>query len=325
MNKEFENVVLTFWGSIENMITLLLSTYNGEKYLQEQIDSFSSQSHKNFRLIARDDGSSDKSKEILVSNGIDLLSSDRNVGVKKSFSLLLEHALKETSSEYFMFGDQDDVWDEEKIGKTFKKMKEMENKYPNIALLVHTDLEVVDKNLQTIDKSFWHFENIDPSCNDFNRLLIQNTITGCTVMINRKLAELALPIPHEAIMHDWWLGLVASKFGKIAYIDEPLIKYRQHGNNSIGAKGFGYWAIWTKFYKIFVKNEFYLHHLLVNIFQAKAFLERYRDILDAKTIEILKDFTSIESKSFLQKRKTLLRYKLFKQGFTRNLGLFLKI
>ncbi len=310
---------------VDNSIIVVLSVYNGNKYLQKQIDSFSSQSHTSFYLIARDDGSSDKSKEILVSNGIDLLSSDRNVGVKKSFSFLLEHALKKTNSEYFMFSDQDDIWDDKKIEKTFNKMKEMESKYPNMPLLVHTDLEVVDENLKTIANSFWHFENIDPSYNAFNRLLMQNTITGCTVMINRKLAELALPIPDEAIMHDWWIGLVASMFGKIAYVNEPLIKYRQHGGNSIGAKGFSYLAIWIKFYKIFVKNELYIKHLLINVSQAKAFLARYRNVLDKDSVTMLEEFTTIGSKSFLQKRKILVKHKLLKQGIFRNIGLLLKI
>ena len=308
------------------MITVLMSTYNGEKYLQEQIDSLLNQSYKDFELIARDDGGNDNSKDILASNGISLLSSGANVGVKKSFSALLEYALKKTKkNEYFMFSDQDDVWSQEKIEKAFKKMKEIENEYPKIPLLVYTDLEVVDDNLQTINKSFWHFENINPSCNSFNRLLMQNTITGCTVIINRKLAELALPIPNEAIMHDWWLGLVASKFGKVAYVNESLIKYRQHGSNSIGAKGFSYLSIWMKFYKIFVKNELYLKHLLVNISQAKEFLDRYRNILDKDTVIMLEEFTTIESKSFWQRRKVLLKYGLLKQGMLRNMGLLLKI
>ena len=303
----------------------MLSIYNGENYLQQQLDSLSHQSHKDLNVIARDDGSSDNSKKILTSYNVEILSSDKNIGVKKSFSKLLGHALKSTNSNYFMFSDQDDIWYEKKIEKTMQKMKEMEHQYPDKPILIHTDLEVVDENLQTIDKSFWHFGNIDPSSNAFNKLLMQNTITGCTVMINRKLAELALPIPNEAIMHDWWLGLVASKFGKIAYVDEPLIKYRQHDKNSIGAKGFSYLAVWMKFYKIFVKNELYLKHLLVNISQTKAFLDRYRNVLDKDTVTMLEEFTTIGSKSFLQKRKILVKYKLLKQGILRNTGLLLKI
>ncbi|MCF6172208.1 MAG: glycosyltransferase family 2 protein [Campylobacteraceae bacterium] len=310
---------------LNEKILILLSTYNGDKYLQKQLNSLLSQIYKNIEIIVRDDRSSDETLDVISSYDVKLMESQSNIGSQKSFSLLLEYVLYHHNSNYFMFCDQDDIWEAEKIEKTYHKMQKMERIYPNTPILVHTDLEVVDENLKRIDKSFWHFENMDPSQNSFNRLLMQNTITGCTVMINRKLAELCLPIPNDAIMHDWWIGLVASKFGKIAYIDEPLIKYRQHSGNSIGAKRFGYLSIFMKFYKIFFKNELYLKHMGVNIKQAKAFLEMHREKLDIQTIEMLKDFTNIESKPFLQRRKILLKYRLIKQGLSRNIGLLCKI
>lgn len=305
-------------------IYICLSTYNGDKYLRQQLVSVYNQTYKNFSIIARDDASIDNSLGILNSSDIEVMPQGENLGSIGSFSALLDHSLK-NDSHYFMFCDQDDVWESNKIEKTVKKMKELEGKFGDIPLLVHTDLKVVDENLQTIDNSFWHFEQINPNINEFNRLLMQNTITGCTVMINRKLAQLAMPIPNGDIMHDWWLGLVASKFGKIGFVDEPLIKYRQHGANSIGAKGFNYLSVLVKFYKIFYKNELYLKHLKINIEQAKAFLEIYRKSLDDETIEMLEEFSNLESKSFWQKRKILLKYKLLKQGFLRNLGLLFKI
>ncbi len=306
------------------LVTILLSTYNGEKNLKEQLDSLRNQTYKNIKIVARDDSSTDNSLGVLKAYDIEVMPQDENLGPSGSFAALLEYALKSDSS-YFMFCDQDDVWEEEKIEKTLIKMRELESKFGDIPLLVHTDLEVVDEDLETLDKSFWHFEHINPNVNAFSRLLIQNTITGCTVMINRKLAELAMPISSNAIMHDWWLGLVASQFGKIDYMDKALIKYRQHGGNSIGAKGFNYFSVFLKFYKIFYKNELYLKHLHVNIKQAESFLERYRDDLDDSTVEMLEEFVDIELKSFWQKRKIVLKYKLLKQGFIRNLGLLLKI
>ena len=302
-------------------VNILFSTYNGEKYIREQLDSLGRQTYKNNKIIVRDDGSIDNTLSILNAYDIEMMPKGENLGSKESFSALLEYSLKNSDSNYFMFCDQDDTWKEDKIEKTLKRMKELESKFGDIPLLVHTDLEVVDEDLQTIDKSFWHFEQIDPNMNAFNRLLMQNTITGCTVMINRKLAELAKPIPYDAIMHDWWLGLVASQFGKIGFVDETTIKYRQHAGNSIGAKGFNYFSVFLKFYK----NELYLKHLHVNIKQAKAFVERYRTDLDEGTVEVLEDFVYIESKSFWQKRKILLKHKLLKQGTIRNIGLFLKI
>ena len=303
----------------------MLSTYNGEKYLKEQLDSLFNQTYENFELIVRDDGSTDRTLKILKSYDIHLLESQENIGVKKSFSLLLEYAIEHSDGNYFMFCDQDDIWEKDKVEKTLQKMQELESQDKDMPLLVHTDLKVVDESLKLLHNSFWEYEYLNPKLNSFHRLLIQNTITGCTMMINRELATLSLPIPNDSIMHDWWIGLVASKFGKIDFIDEGLIYYRQHSLNSIGAKGFSALSILLKFYKIFSKNESYILHLRNNIHQAKTFLNQFRNTLDKDTIVMLEEFIGIEYKSFLQKRKILLKHKILKQGFLRNLGLLLKI
>ena len=297
-------------------VSVLLSTYNGEKYLKEQLEPLSEQSYTSFNIIARDDSSTDNTLKILKSYDIELMPESENLGATRSFSALLKYSL-ESDSQYLMFCDQDDVWKEEKIEKTLIKMKELESKFGDIPLLVHTDLEVVDEDLRTIDKSFWHFEQINPNMNAFNRLLMQNTITGCTLMINKKLAQLAMPIPSDAIMHDWWLGLVASQFGKIGFVDETTIKYRQHEKNSIGTNGFSV--------KYIVQKMIKSNPLQKNYQQAQAFLERYKDDLDESSVAMLEEFVAIESKSFWQKRKILLKHKLLKQGFIRNVGLLLKI
>jgi len=299
------------------MINLLLSTYNGEKYLKEQLDSLLAQTYKNIEIIVRDDGSSDGTLDILNTYDVVVLDSSENVGPKKSFASLLEYAVQNTDSDYFMFCDQDDVWNQDKIENIYNRMLELESKYLDLPLLVHSDLEVVDENLVSIHKSFMYYQHIDAKQNKLNNLLIQNTVTGCTMMINRKLVEIALPIPKEAIMHDWWLGLVATKFGKISYLDETTIKYRQHVKNSVGAKQFNF--------RYALDNINKANLLKDNISQAKAFLEMYRKNLDEETIQILDEFTALKSKSFYQRRKILLKHKLLKQGFIRNIGLLLKI
>ena len=298
-------------------LVILLSTYNGEKYLKKQLDSLFAQSTNNFQIIVRDDGSTDGTLKILKSYNIILLSAKENIGTKQSFSTLLAYALENTKSTYFMFCDQDDIWEENKIEKTLKEIQELELRYKNIPLLVHTNLKVLDQSLNVKHDSFWKYEYIDPFTNSCSRLLLQNTVTGCTAIINRKLVELALPIPNNAIMHDWWLGLVASKFGKISHLKESTVCYRQHTNNTVGARGFGIYYI--------INNITKKDLLLKHIQQAKVFLDIYRDTLDKDTIQILEDFSTIESKSFWQKRKILLKHKLLKQGFIRNMGLLFKI
>ncbi|MBE3605341.1 glycosyltransferase family 2 protein [Campylobacter sp. RM13119] len=296
---------------------ILLSTYNGEKYLKEQLDSLFAQTYKDFEVIVRDDGSSDKTLEVLKSYNVKILEINKNLGAKASFSELLSYALQNSDSDYFMFCDQDDVWYTDKVEKSLSKMLWMENKFGDIPLLVHTDLEVVDDKLSTLNDSFMNFQKINPFKNKFHNLLMQNTITGCTAIINRKLAEKCLPVSNNAIMHDWWIGLVASYFGKIGYVKDSTMKYRQHASNTIGAKGFDVSFVIKSIYKKISLDN--------NIHQAKAFLEQFRNELDDKTIKMLNDFSSLGEKKWRQRRAILFKHKLTKQGFIRNVGLFFKI
>ena len=306
-------------------ISILLSTYNGAKHLKEQLDSLYAQTYSNIEIAARDDGSSDNTIEILKSYDVKLLMAKENLGAKGSFAELLSYAVTNSESDYFMFCDQDDIWKNNKVEKTFAKMQEMEEEFDNIPLLVHTDLEVVDEHLHTISPSMWAYEYINPSKNSLNHLLVHNTITGCAMMINRKLAELSLPISSNSIMHDWWIGLVASSFGKIGYIDETTIKYRQHGLNDTGAKKYSYLSIMQKVYNLLFGNELDIRLLRKNIKQSKAFLEIYNAILNDEVKLMLENFSNIESKSFIEKRKIIVKYKLFKYGIIRNIGLLLRV
>ncbi len=310
-------------------LTILISTYNGEKYLKEQIDSLYNQTCKEFQIIVRDDGSTDNTIEILKRYDIEIIDSDDNLGAKESFAKLLEFALGNNDSNYFMFCDQDDVWENNKIEKTLKKMKMMEERYSNTPILIHTNLSVVDEKLNLINNSFWNYEYINPKLNSLNRLLLRNTVTGCTIMINKKLAQFSLPIPQNTIMHDWWIGLVASKFGKIAYLDEPTIKYRQHENNAIGAKKqkkINIFKYAVKLFLVFKKeHRVSLKNINIQIIQAKAFLDRFEDKVDTKTKNMLIDFISLKQKKFWQKRKIIFKHKLYKQGLIENLKFLIKL
>lgn len=306
------------------MILIILSTYNGEKYLKEQLDSIFFQTYKNFEIIARDDGSNDNTINILKSYNIKILDTDKNLGAKLSFSTLLNYAVKNTDAEYFMFCDQDDIWKSDKIEKTIANMKELEKENSDLPLLVHTDLEVVDEKLNVLNKSFWKYEKRDPSLNSINRLIMQSTVTGCTMMINRKLAELSFPVSENSIMHDWWISMVASNFGKIAYLEESTISYRQHSSNDTGSKKFGLSLILKMAVNFLFYDELY-KHLDRNINQAKSFLNQYESLLDTDTKNMLRDFVSIKDKSFLEKRRILLKHDILKQGISKNLGLLLKI
>jgi glycosyltransferase involved in cell wall biosynthesis len=300
------------------MIAICLSTYNGSQFLHEQLDSLVSQNCNDFSIIARDDGSSDQSYEILKqfaknsSIPIELLEDQTNLGVKKSFELLMYHAL-EMGAEYIMFCDQDDVWHPNKVSKTMAMMQQMESSAPNPSILVHSDVSVVDRDLVILHNSFWKFQHIDPAKDALNRLLLHNTVTGCTTMINRALALKVSNIPNEAVMHDWWSALVASAFGQIGYIDEPLMLYRQHGGNDTGAKkyGLGYWLD-----RLLKKPS-----LDKYVVQAGAFLEIYRNELSQEQRAMLEDFSILNQKNWFQRRLVLIKYGIFKNGWIRNIGL----
>lgn len=310
------------------MIAICLSTYNGEKFLAQQLKSIETQSYKlsEVLLIIRDDGSIDESYKIIqefVQNTtiyVKLLDDRTNYGVKKSFEILMNTAL-EINAQYIMFCDQDDIWKQNKIEKTYLLMKVLEETYSkDIPLLVHSDLMVVDENLEVIASSFWQYQHIDPSKDSLNRLLLHNVVTGCTIMSNRSLAEKVKNIPPEVIMHDWWIAMVASAFGKIAYINEPLMLYRQHGKNDTGAKKYNFHYIWKTFSTKLLSGQ-YQSKLDKYILQSCALLTLYGDELNIYKKTMLGEFSAFDKLSKFQKLRVLFKYKIWKNGFIRNLGL----
>lgn len=297
-----------------NKICIALSTYNGERYIKEQLESILSQSYENFIILVRDDNSNDKTLEILSSYDIKVIDEKKNLGIKKSFAFVMQYSFKNLDSDYLMFSDQDDIWDANKVKTTYQKMQELENIYGmDTPLLVHGDLTVVDENLEVIASSFWKYQNIDPSKDSLNHLLLHNTVTGCTMMINRSLAEKIKNIPSEVIMHDWWIAMVASAFGKIAYIDESLMLYRQHGKNDTGAKHYGV--------RYFIKKVLTKPLFEKYIYQSRVFLKLYGHELDEYHKSMLEEFSSFDRLNKYHKLRILFKYKIWKNGFMRNLGL----
>lgn len=217
-----------------------MATYNGEKYLKQQIDSILAQSNKKWELLIRDDGSHDNTVSIITDyqtkypNKIKLITDNKHhLGANLNFGQLLEY----TNAEYIMFSDQDDVWLPNKIELTLRVMKSAEQLYPEKPVLVHTDLKVVDPNLNIIAESMWSYQKLLPQLgNNLNKISAQNVVTGCAMMINKKAKVISIPIPEEAIMYDWWIALNVAKHGKIVYVSLPSILYRQHADNEIGAK-----------------------------------------------------------------------------------------
>ncbi|MCB1649825.1 MAG: glycosyltransferase family 2 protein [Gammaproteobacteria bacterium] len=239
---------MTAAADTQARVAIVLPTYNGEKHLAAQLDSLLTQDYPDFVIVARDDGSTDSSEKILHvyaqqnPERIRVLPSEsENRGACGSFSVLFEYVLahKETlglSSAYVMCCDQDDVWYPDKIRRSMDAMRELEAAHPHRACLVHSDLRVVDENGQVLADSFFQYQDIRPHKRRFARMLVSNSVTGCTALCNEKLVQMSSPVPDGAVMHDWWLALVVSAFGAIHTIEAPLLDYRQHGANTLGAR-----------------------------------------------------------------------------------------
>lgn len=229
--------------SLRPEIEILLATYNGERFLSEQIDSILAQDYPNLRVLARDDGSSDGTVAILEKyasqfpDRFRLMSPSAGTGHPKWNFLRLMEA---STAEYVCFADQDDVWLPQKLTLTMQAMHRLERRYgKGLPLLAFTDLRVVNDQLETIVESYWKLHRIHPRQVDhFARLLGQNVVTGCTAMVNRRLVELALHFPDEADMHDSWVALVASAFGAAEPVHAQTVLYRQHDRNLLGAGEF---------------------------------------------------------------------------------------
>ena len=307
------------------MISILMTTYNGEQYLSQQVESVLSQSIGDFVLYIQDDCSTDNTWNILQSfaqlepDRIILSQTPQNTGnAKYNFYALMS----QVRDDYLMLCDQDDVWLPDKIEKTLLKMHALEARHKKDApLLVHTDARVVDSDLQIINPSFRVAMNANYNHTRLQDQLIQNTLTGCTAMYNRALAAYIVPeLPLFMVMHDWWLMLVASAFGHIDHLDEPTMLYRQHGDNVIGAKDVRTW----QYILSRLSDPAQLRQAIAETYcQADSFLQIYRDALTPEKIELLTAYSRIPTKNKLGRWLTVLRLGTFKNGLLRNIAYFL--
>ncbi|MCX6073155.1 MAG: glycosyltransferase family 2 protein [Campylobacterales bacterium] len=290
------------------MVDILLATYNGKRFLAVQIDSILSQTYTDWKLLIRDDGSTDGTLHIITDFArrypdkiIPILDTDNNLGVTRNFERLMEHA----TSPYLMFCDQDDIWLNEKIEKSLTKLQEMEKVHgTHTPLLVYTDLAVCNEEGEILSNSFWTYQGGDFTIPlDLAKALVQNNATGNTMIFNRALVNNALPFSSDAVMHDWWVSLTALYLGKIDYLSDQTIMYRQHNRNVSGSKG-------KNILPMLRKLPQYCHTLEKNIQQSNSFLENFRTQLDQQQINTLQTFTTL---FYINKFKRL--YKLLQSQF----------
>ena len=314
------------------MITILLACFNGKEYLPAQLDSILSQTTKEpFSVLIRDDGSTDDSQQVLAQyadrypDKITLLEGGTPTGSAKGNFFALLDAVREKNlcqpGDYLMFSDQDDVWLPDKVERTLALMRQTE-KNPAVPALVHGNLKVVDKDLAVIHPSFFDFQGISPERCSLTNLLVQNCITGCTMMINQPLFALADKTPPVCAMHDWWLGLLAACFGKIGYTDQPLMLYRQHGDNSVGAKDIRDLSFYT--HKLSQKEQIQKNYREM-FAQAEFLCREYEDKLTSQQKEILTAWYTIPKLRRFGKARRIVKYGFTKNTWLRTLGQFFSI
>jgi glycosyltransferase involved in cell wall biosynthesis len=225
------------------MISIVLCTCNGSQFLEEQLNSFLQQTILPDEIIICDDASQDDTLDIIkrwkeqVSFAVYVVKNPVRLGICNNF----ENGIRKAQGPYIFLSDQDDVWLPNKIEASLAKMKKLEQRYgSDRPLLVHSDLTVVDSSLQVLHDSMFQSQHMIPFEGDeaWRRLLVQNFVTGCTILINRKAAKEVLPFPKHIVMHDWWLATVVAIMGHIGFVAAPTIYYRQHGKNSVGSKAY---------------------------------------------------------------------------------------
>lgn len=221
---------------------ILLASYNGARYIREQIDSILGQKDNRWHLTISDDGSTDDTREIVddyvrrYPQRIRRIESGRRFGNARDHFFWL---IGQCDADYMLSCDQDDRWYDDKLGKTLDALLDAERERgKDCPLLVFSDQTPTDGKLRPLAPSLMRYQNQFFEYFDYRSILMQNVVTGGAMGFNRALAKLAgqCKDPTQTIMHDWWMAAVAARFGKIVYIDEQLGDYRQHGTNSVGAK-----------------------------------------------------------------------------------------
>lgn len=305
-------------------IAIMLATFNGASYIEEQIESILAQSNHDWMLYIRDDGSIDGTVEIieryarLHEDKIKFITDDGLVcgSSKSNFAAIHRWVTQNCPSRYYMFSDQDDFWLPNKIELTLNKMSECESDNAG-PILVHTDLEVVDRDLKTIGDSFIKYRALNPNVTDLAHLLIQNNVTGCTMCWNDQLnSYLDLSNPAVA-MHDWWITLAAAAFGEIEFVPVSTIKYRQHGNNVVGATRVNTLGF---ILKRLCGSARVRETINLAFDQARAFYDCFSGALAESDLRDLSDFISIPSMNKLKRVSRVISGGFLKQGFVQIIG-----
>jgi len=280
-------------------ISIAMATYNGSKYIVPQLMSILNQSLPPNELIIVDDASSDRTVEII--NGlikdypiIKLYINEKNLGPIASFKKSVSICI----FDYIALADQDDIWEENKLEICLKQLKKIED--INKPSIVFTDLKIINFQDEPVSPSFWEVQGYNIEKTQFKHVLIGNIITGCTIMMNRRMKTEVANMPDSVTMHDHWIATIAYGIGKLMPITESPIRYRVHQHSVTNKSKITLCQRISLFYNSIIDgNRLYIRD---NIIQAEYFYELYRDELSADKKKTLLNFIALKTKSSLYRK-----------------------
>lgn len=302
-------------------VEILLATCNSADYLAALLDSLVAQSWTDFRLVVSDDCSTDATLAILeaavprFARAPEIIRRDRPSGsASANFATLLARS----GADYVFLADHDDVWLPDKVAAGVARLQAAEARLGrDTPVLVHCDLRVVDGALGEIAPSYWRFKSITPAFGQrLPTALMHATVTGCAAAMNRALVRLVGSPPPQAVMHDWWINLVAAAFGAVEVDPEPRILYRVHGRNvSRPARVSPLSMLMRRAKALGVRDM-----LRRRVVQAQALLDRFGEDLPPEARRTAENFAGLARAGFLGRRLRVLRGGHFFPEWWRNLA-----
>lgn len=303
-------------------ITILLATFNGQRYLPAQLESLWQQTRQDFVLRVRDDGSSDETLSILSAaqharpGQIELVRDEHaRLGAMRSFVALM----KDTQTPYVAFCDQDDVWLPSKLDRLVQEIQAVERSIGvDRPVLCCSDATVTDAQLNLLHPSYHRRHNLELANGrdlPMQRLLFRNFAIGATTMVNAALMKRCRTVPDAAVMHDWWMALVATAQGRAIVLPEPLMLYRQHGSNAIGSRA----RSWPRTRAEFFSHLDWARRSSANCLrQAASFHALHGAESTPRPAAVLQAFASFAEQGPSKRLGTLLRTRAFKPGIALN-------
>lgn len=344
------------------MITVLMAVWQGVDYLCEQLDSILTQTRPVDRIVISDDGSTDGTLDILTAyqskypDVVEVIShadgkrKETLRGAAANFFFLIERerlrmkaaAVNYRSAEplneqqgagneetetlngyYWFLSDQDDIWMPDKVEKMCGKMAEEEGLVGHdTAILLYSDVKVVDKSKKVLSESLFRYQRMNPERVEFSEVLVENPVTGGAAMFNAALLGQLSEPPETCVMHDWWLALLAASFGKIICLEETLSLYRQHGHNNMGASQTGSF----KDLKARLGRSQDVQDNYRRMFaQAECFLLQYGSRMPVSDRRTLQGYLSLVYRSPLRRFRVIRKYSLYKSSLVQTLAQCLTI